>query len=237
MTDDRGVQDSFETKLAAGELAITARDVELLQAISAHGSIYSAADALERSYSHAQRRIVELEDTIGPLVERQRGGVEGGGSTLTPTARELLRRFNRLETAFSGLTDAEVTVLDGEVVERTGELGIVETAAGRFYSLIVSDTNAVEVAIQADTVTLTAPEDAPPADETSAQNHVLGVVQEIKEGESIAQVTIDIGAETPLIAMITISSSKQLGLSPGQETVASFKATATRATSRDINSS
>ncbi len=113
-----------------------------------------------------------------------------------------------------------MTVLDGKVVERRGELGVVETAAGRFLALVVSETDAVEVAIRADAITLTAPEDAPPADETSAQNHASGVIRDVETGESIVQVTLDIGAEAPLRATITSSSYERLGLAPGRETVA-----------------
>lgn len=237
MGEEDRVHEAFETRLAVGDSVVTERDVELLRAIDEHGSIHAATNALERSYSHAQRRVVELESALGPLVERTRGGSDGGGSTLTDRARELLRRFDRLEAAFSGLAEGEETVLDGRVVEREGELGSVETGAGRVRALVPPEGEAddVEVAIRADAITLTAPEDAPSADETSARNRFSGVVREVEAGEAVARVAVDVGAETPVAALVTLASVRELGLGPDREVVASFKATATRATPRDLD--
>lgn len=234
MSED-GVRDAFETRLAAGDVSITARDVELLRGIDDHGSIHAAANALDRSYAHAQRRVVELEDELGPLVERRRGGSGGGGSTLTDGARELLRRFGRLDAAFSGLARVEETVLSGRVVERDGELAIVETAPGRVRALVSAEDDAVEVAIRSDAVTLTAPEDAPSPGETSARNRFPGVVESVEAGEAVARIAVDVGTGTPLLALVTRSSLERLDLEPGREVVASFKATATRATPRDLD--
>ena len=232
MGDER-VHEAFETRLAVGDRVVTDRDVQLLRAIDEHGSMHAAANALGRSYAHAQRRVVDLESALGSLVERQRGGSDGGGSTLTDRARELLRRFDRLEAAFSGLAEAEETVLRGRVVEREGELGVVETGAGRVRALVPSEGEEVEVAIRADAITLTAPEDAPSADETSARNRFAGAVQEVEAGEAVARVVVDVGAETSIAALVTLASVRKLGLEPDREVVASFKATATRATPRD----
>jgi molybdate transport system regulatory protein len=232
MSED-DVRDAFETRLAAGNVSVTARDVELLRAIDDHGSIHAAANALERSYAHAQRRVVELEDELGPLVERRRGGSGGGGSTLTDGVRELLRRFGRLDAAFSGLARVEETVLPGRVVERDGELAVVETDAGRVRALVPSDAEAVEVAIRSDAVTLTAPGDAPSPAETSARNRFPGVVESVEAGEAVARIAVDVGAGTPLLALVTRSSLERLELELGREVMASFKATTTRATPRD----
>jgi molybdate transport system regulatory protein len=233
--DENTVREAFETRLAAGDVSVTARDVELLRGIDDHGSIHAAANALERSYAHAQRRVVELEEELGPLVERRRGGSGGGGSTLTSGARELLRRFGRLDAAFSGLARVEETVLRGRVVERDGELAIVETAPGRVRALVSTEGDAVEVAIRSDAVTLTAPEDAPSPGETSARNRFPGAVESVEAGEAVARIAVDVGAGTPLFALVTRSSLERLDLEPGREVVASFKATATRATPRDLD--
>jgi molybdate transport system regulatory protein len=69
--------------------------------------------------------VVALEEAIGPLVERTRGGANGGGSSLTPTARELLARFDRLVAAYEGVARVDETVLGGAVIDRDGELATV----------------------------------------------------------------------------------------------------------------
>ncbi|WP_336342787.1 TOBE domain-containing protein [Halalkalicoccus ordinarius] len=235
MDEEGDVRGAVETRLAVGDVAVDARDVELLRTIDEHGSIHAAAEALERSYAHAQRRVVELEEATSPLVERRRGGSGGGGSTLTDDARELIARFERLETAADGLTATEETVLSGRVIERDGELGTVECGPGRVRALVPPAGDAVEVAIRSDAITLTAPEDAPSAEETSARNRFSGTVEEVDAGEAVARVGVDVGAETPVVALVTLASVRSLGLEPGREVVASFKATATRATPRDLD--
>lgn len=227
---DEDVRGALEMRLAVGDAVVTERDVVLLETIEQHGSIHAAAHALERSYSHAQRRVVELEEALGPLVERQRGGSGGGGSSLTEDARELLARFERLETAAEGLTAVEETVLPGTVIERDGELGTVDCDPGRLRALVPAEGETVTVAIRSDTVTLTPPEETPAPDETSARNRFSGVVESVESGESVARVRLAIGSGVSLAALVTHTSVDRLDLAPGREVVASFKATATRAT-------
>lgn len=219
-----------EVQLGQDDVALTARDRQLLQAVAAHGSLNSAADALGRSYAHAQRRIVELEDAFGPLVDRSRGGSGGGGSELTATAEQLLARFQRLQAEFDGVATAEETVLRGTVVDRDGELATVETPPGTVRAIVdteASPGDAVEVGIRADTVTLNAPPEAPEPAGTSARNQFAGTVERIDEGTSIALVALAIDPDTTLSALVTDTSLDKLDITAGAELVASFKATAT----------
>jgi molybdate transport system regulatory protein len=230
MSESEELRGAVEIHLEIGETTVTGRDVELLEGIAEHGSIHAAAGALGRSYAHAQRRVVELEEALGPLVERQRGGSGGGGSQLTDEARQLLARFERLETAADGLTSVDETVIEGSVIKRDGELGIVEGGFGRIRALVPPEGEAVEVTVRSDTVTLTPPEETPAPDETSARNRFHGTVSSVEPGESVAKVEVDIGTETPLRTLVTRESVERLDLEPGREVVTSFKATATRAT-------
>jgi len=210
------------------------RDAELLRAIREHGSLNAAAGALGRSYSRSQRRVVELEDAFGELVERRRGGSGGGGSSLTGAAESLLAEFDRVETEFTGLTEVEETVLRGTVVERDGELGTVETGAGLVRAIVspaaetAETAETVRLAVRADAITLHAPGSVPET-ETSARNQFRGEVRTVREGDALERVVLDIGADTDLTVLVTRTSIDTLGLEPGVEVVASFKATATRA--------
>jgi len=204
------------------------RDVELLRAVREHGSLNRAANELGRSYSRSQQRVVELEAAFGELVERQRGGAGGGGSSLTETAEGLLAEFDRLETEFAGVADVAETVLRGTVVERDGELGTVETVAGPVRAIVPPTARDVRLTIRADAITLHAP-DGVPESKTSARNHLQGEVREIVAGDAIARVVLDVGADTDVSVLVTGTSVDRLGLAPGTPVVASFKATATRA--------
>jgi len=220
----------FEAHLRADGVEFDTEDAELLRTVDEAGSLNRAADDLGRSYSRAHQRLTALEDALGPLVVRERGGSGGGGSELTDEARELLARFERLRTEFTGTAEVEETVLSGRVVAREGELATVETSAGRVRALAPeADTDAVQVAVRADAVTLHAPEDAPDAGATSARNRFLGTVIAIDVGERVARVLVDANEDATLAALVTTSSVETLDLRAGLEVVASFKATATRA--------
>jgi molybdate transport system regulatory protein len=218
----------FDAKLDKSGVGFTERDVELLQAIHEHGSLNKAAAKLERSYSRSQQRIVELEDVFGQLVDRQRGGSGGGGSSLTEISEQLLAEFARLEAEFTGLTEVEETVFRGQIIDRDGELGTVETDAGDVRAIVPSTTDEVRVAIRSDAVTLHAP-DSVPETKTSARNQFRSTVTDILDGDSLAQVMLDIDAETELIALVTQTSVKTLGLTPGDAVMATFKTAGTRA--------
>lgn len=218
----------FDAQLEEAGVTFTDRDAALLEAIAEYASLSGAADALGRSYSRSQRRVVELEGAFGPLVERQRGGTGGGGSSLTPAARRLLREFDRLKVEFTGVAEAGQTILKGRIVERDGELATIDTDAGRVRAVVPVSASDVRVSIRADAVTLHSP-GTDPETETSARNRFRGEVIDIEAGAALARVTLDIGAETKLTALVTRTSVATLGLDPGETVVASFKATATRA--------
>ncbi|PSP93975.1 molybdenum-binding protein [Halobacteriales archaeon QS_4_62_28] len=228
---------SVDAQLRAESVSFTARDGELLRAIGEHGSVSGAAATLGRSRARALARVDTLESAFGPLVERHRGGASGGGSELTPAARSLLTRFERLRTALAGTANVEEWVLPGTVTERTGELGVVETEAGPIRALLarrdsdaLSEVGAtVQVSVRSDSVTLHSPTDAPATDGTSARNQFEGTVSGIESGAAITQVRVDVGSETTAVALLTRESLDTLALDEGAAVIVSFKATATRA--------
>lgn len=222
----------FDARLRSDAVEFTQTDASLLEAVDRTGSIHEAADELGRSYSRSHQRITALEEAFGTLVERRRGGSGGGGSTLTENANEVLARFDRLRTSYSSVAEATEAVLEGTVATRTGELGTVTTAAGRVRAIVPPNTDAVQVGLRADTVTLHDPDAAPTGSATSARNRFEGRVLDIDHGDTISLVSVDVGAEEHLYALVTEDSRERLELERGRRIVASFKATATRATPR-----
>jgi|APHM01.1.fsa_nt_gi transcriptional regulator, ModE family len=221
------VNADFAAQLDKAGVRFTERDVALLRAVHEHGSLNKAASALGRSYARSQQRVVELEEAFGELVIRERGGSGGGGSSLTENAERLLGEFDRLEAEFTGLADVEETVLSGTVTSRDGELGIVETPAGRVRALVPSTTQDVRLAVRADAITLHPPESIPES-KTSARNRFTGTVQDVVDGDALAHVIIDIGTDSHMTVLVTQTSIDTLELTLGDTVVASFKATATR---------
>ncbi len=75
---------------------------ELLGHVADTGSLHQAAKLMGMSYTKAWHLLRQTEEHLGwQLVERQVGGVSGGGSTLTAMGRDLVDRF----AAFMADTD------------------------------------------------------------------------------------------------------------------------------------
>ncbi|AGB37180.1 TOBE domain-containing protein [Natronococcus occultus] len=223
------IEKEYSTQLAADGVTIDRRDIEMLDAIDQYGSLQRAADELGRSYAWLQRRLVELENAVGELTERRRGGSGGGGTELTETAHELRRQFTRHETELDGVAQATESVLAGTVRDRTGELATVETAVGPIVALVPDGATDVQVTVRSDAVVLGNPEESLRADETSLRNQFTGVVEELEAGETITRVTVRLGDDAELQALITNASAERLDVAVGEPIRASFKATAARA--------
>lgn len=70
----------------------------LLEAIDKYGSINQAARDINISYRKAWGYIKAMEERLGlKLIERQTGGRNGGGATLTEEAKEFLKKYEELE--------------------------------------------------------------------------------------------------------------------------------------------
>lgn len=57
----------------------------------------------------------------------------------------------------------------------------------------------------------------------SARNQLSGTVTEIRRGEAIANVTVDVAGQR-LVASITVEAVDELGLTPGSQVTAIIKA-------------
>lgn len=74
----------------------------LLNAIKKTGSLSSAAAGMNMSYRKAWGIIREVEEKLGfNLVEKHRGGPEGGHTELTQEGNELINAYNELTGQFN----------------------------------------------------------------------------------------------------------------------------------------
>jgi molybdate transport system regulatory protein len=74
---------------------------DLLALIHEKGSLKAAAEAVGVSYRKAWGDLQQAELILGyPLIDRQRGGKDGGYSTLTPAAFRLLEAYRALQQKF-----------------------------------------------------------------------------------------------------------------------------------------
>lgn len=78
----------------------------MLEAIDKYGSINRAAKEINISYRKAWGYIKAMEERLGfKLIDRQTGGRNGGGATLTKDAREFLKKYEALEEGIKELVD------------------------------------------------------------------------------------------------------------------------------------
>lgn len=86
--------------------------VELLQRIAETGSINKAAKTMGMSYKKAWEMINALNAQAAmPFVITQTGGEKGGGSTITPEAKQLIQYHQQLRERFLAFLEKETEQL------------------------------------------------------------------------------------------------------------------------------
>jgi molybdate transport system regulatory protein len=103
----------FRLRISNGDdIAVGPGKIELLEAIGTTGSITAAARSLGMSY----RRAWLLVDTMNrcfrsAVVEAEAGGKRGGGTHLTASGAEVVRRYRRVEAAAAKASKADLIAL------------------------------------------------------------------------------------------------------------------------------
>ncbi|MEO6528544.1 MAG: LysR family transcriptional regulator [Gemmatimonadaceae bacterium] len=83
--------------LAGSAIALGPGKADLLHALDETGSIAGAARRMRMSYRRAWLLVRTINDCFDPpLVEAEKGGVDGGGARLTDAGREVLARYHEL---------------------------------------------------------------------------------------------------------------------------------------------
>ena len=81
---------------------------ELLERVERCGSLNAASKEMGMAYSKAYRIIKGAELALGfPLLERTTGGRNGGGSLVTETGRECIRRYSLLDEKINRFAEEE----------------------------------------------------------------------------------------------------------------------------------
>jgi molybdate transport system regulatory protein len=71
---------------------------ELLIGVVETGSLHKAADHMGMAYSKAWKLIRTMEQRLGfVLLDRKVGGRSGGGSQVTPMAKDLMKNYARFQ--------------------------------------------------------------------------------------------------------------------------------------------
>jgi len=93
-----------------GKLVFGDGKSQILNAIDQTGSISKASKKMGVSFRRGWGYVTAIEKRLGcKLIERERGGRYKGGSHLTPYAKTLLSKFNKLKKAVNDTTDKRFT--------------------------------------------------------------------------------------------------------------------------------
>ena len=89
-----------------GRVVLSEWRAELLLAVEETGSLVAAATKLNVPHRTAWEKIRQTEKELGMrMLDTRSGGPEGGRSSLTPEARELLNRFQLITVNLTALVD------------------------------------------------------------------------------------------------------------------------------------
>ena len=79
---------------------------QLLQEIKKNGSLSGAAKKMEISYQHVWTMIDEMNRTApSPLVLKQRGGANGGGTAISGYGERMLREYLMIQSEIKKVVD------------------------------------------------------------------------------------------------------------------------------------
>jgi len=122
-----------------GKPFLLEKRIALLYAIEEHGSISKAAKAVPMSYKSAWEAVDAMNNLASePIVEREIGGKNGGGTTITPYGERLLETYRILKEEHTRFLERLSSLQEIE----TGELATL----GRL-SLEVSARNQLQAEI------------------------------------------------------------------------------------------
>ena len=84
-----------------GNPVLTEEHFELLLYIGEVGSLAASAEKMKISYRKAWELVRQSEKTLGfQLIEKHRGGRDGGSSMLTPEGKKLIDAYRELRVEF-----------------------------------------------------------------------------------------------------------------------------------------
>jgi molybdate transport system regulatory protein len=98
--------DAFLALRSDGRLLVGRDRIAVLEAVSQHGSLTSAAKALGYSYKAAWDAIAAINNLLPtPAVISRAGGTRGGGALVTEEGHRLIIAFRRLEEKLSRISN------------------------------------------------------------------------------------------------------------------------------------
>lgn len=235
----------WHVRLGNGE--ISPRRLMLLAAIDATGSISQAAKSAGMTYKAAWDAVEIMNNLAGqPMVERQHGGVGGGGTTLTAKGKQLLATHQQLQ-AMQAMWMDSIQDMDAQVLPMMRRLTLRTSARNTFYGKIIAIQSdgveaQVKLALQGqDALVVTVTDQsvqrmrlqvggnawalikstwvilAPIGkQQVSADNCLYGTVKQVQDNEIDCEVVLQLTGGNTLTSVVTQQSLHALNITEGQ---------------------
>jgi len=217
-----------------GKPFLLEKRIVLLHAIKEHGSISKAAKAVPMSYKSAWEA-VDMMNSLSPkpIVHRETGGKDGGGTTITKYGNTLLKNYGLIEkehTRFlarlSELTDVE----NGEfkTIER---FTLQLSARNQWYAIVTSlDYGDVgcEISLRLKSGALLQSHITREASENLESNaihckplscqlqgespQIDGFIESIQSDKGLSQIVVDVGSELRAVSVMSTKETESFNV-------------------------
>ncbi|KYJ86191.1 TOBE domain-containing protein [Sulfurovum riftiae] len=124
----------------SGEPFLLEKRIRLLHAIEEHGSISKAAKAVPMSYKSAWEAVDAMNSlSPEPIVIRETGGKDGGGTTITEYGVMLLQNYALLREEHSRFLErlSELTDIENGAFGTIGRLGLQISARNQIQAAVL----------------------------------------------------------------------------------------------------
>jgi molybdate transport system ATP-binding protein len=194
----------------------------------------SALDGPTREVLRGElRQALEQAGVPAVVVTHDRTEALALGDRLTVLVEGVVRQEGPVHEVFSAPVDADVArvvgtenVFPARLVRREAGLAVVRAGGPGGVELVGVDPGGLEeeayACVRAEEVVLALLE----GPDSSAQNHLAGVIASRREEGALVRLTVDCGLK--LVALVTRASAERLGLVPGCRVSAAVKAPCVR---------
>lgn len=124
-----------------GEPFLLDKRIELLYAIEQHGSILKAAKTVPMSYKSAWEAVNSMNNlSLTPIVKRETGGKDGGGTTITEYGKKLLKTYEVLKEEHAHFLErlSRVTDIESGEFKTIGRLAMQISARNQIQGRVES---------------------------------------------------------------------------------------------------
>ena len=236
-----------------GKPFLLEKRIVLLHAIEEHGSISKAAKAVPMSYKSAWEAVDTMNSlSPEPIVCRETGGKDGGGTTITSYGESLLKNYALLKEEHTRFLErlSELTDIQSGTFKTIGRLSlqlsarnqlqakvisisshnvnakiILELKSGQMLTSVITQEAVENLHIEVgDIVTALFKSTAVSVFESASdKNSLEGTISKIERDDENTKITVDIGNHDKIVSVLTSDMMNTFKLDEGNNVYMQIK--------------